>query len=529
MKLQYKITLYNIIILLLVITSIAFLSFNHIFNALKNQLAAGALDIARSVSQVELVKESVGTPNGEAKVNELIEKIRLKVRAQFIVVMDMDGIRYSHPKPERIGERFQGGDEERVLTKGEEYVSEATGSLGPSLRAFVPIYRGGVQVGAVCVGVLTNYVYQEIYSISYTFIPILLVGLLVGLTGAYLLSGSIKKTIFGLEPSEIAQLLSEREVVLQGLKEGIVAADINGKIIFYNKWAERFLGLGEDARGKHIREFEYMGDMQVVLESGQPLLNKEIRVRPGIIALIGCHLLKDHKGNTVGVAASFHDLTDIKRMAEELTGIKKMTGALRAQNHEFMNKLHTISGLIQLGEHDEAVQYICKTVEIRQGIMGILTHQIKEPSIAGLLLAKYNKASEAKIHMEIDGSSRLEKLPEGITENHLTSILGNLIENAIDAVLGKEDAEIGIKIYQDSHQILIAVSDNGPGIPPGIRERIFEPGVSTKSGQRGYGLTILKSIIDETGGTISFESGNRTIWRVELPMREEKYGKSNDC
>lgn len=518
MKLQYKITLFVTIILILVISSIGALSFIEMENTLKTQMGKNALDIARAVAAIETVKDNVGTPNGHLKIQPLIEKLRLQSRVQFIVVMDMKSIRYSHPVPENIGMEFQGGDEKRVLAAGEEYVSEAAGTLGPSLRAFVPIYKEGEQVGAVAVGILKGWAYQEIQSVTYKFIPFLLTGLLIGIAGGAFLSWNIKKTLFGLEPGEIAWLLSEREAVLRSINEGIVAIDKKGRITLFNQTAQDILGLKNGDIGRHVNELSCGKYMAEMLKENQHVYNKEIKIRPGVTVLCNYHPLLNSKNEPEGVVANFQDLTDVKHMAEELTGIKKMTSALRAQNHEFMNKLHTISGLIQLGEYDHAIQFISQTAETRQEVLGILTHRIKDISIAGLLLAKYNKASEDRVTLEIHEESMIDKVPQGVTSDELVSVLGNLIDNSLEAVIGQENGKISVKIYEENNHLNIEVTDNGPGIDLDIRDRIFEGGVSTKEGQRGYGLFIVKKIVDDAKGSIYFSVDDGTRWFISLPM-----------
>jgi two-component system CitB family sensor kinase len=205
-------------------------------------------------------------------------------------------------------------------------------------------------------------------------------------------------------------------------------------------------------------------------------------------------------------------------MAEELTGIKKITYALRAQNHEFMNKLHTISGLIQLEEYDKAVEYISDISQQRQGIMGTLTNRIKNVNIAGLLLAKYNKATEAKISIEIDPKSYLTQIPEHITEDEICSVIGNLIENAIDELVKIENGKLLVRLNSNENGLKIWIEDNGPGIDEKIRDKIFQRGVTTKEGNRGIGLSIVKQIIDSAGGTIRLLQGNGTIWDIYIPM-----------
>jgi two-component system CitB family sensor kinase len=369
-------------------------SFYEMQENVKEQMSRNVLNTAAAISGIQDIQEAIGNPRGSDKIQVIVEKIRLKTKVQFITVMDMQGIRYSHPLSERIGGRFSGGDEERCLKEGQTYVTQGEGSLGKSLRAFAPIYKDGEQVGAVCVGILIGDLNREFVITLKRFIPYIIVGLIIGVLASLMLSYSIKKTIFGLEPREVA-------------------------------------------------------------------------------------------------------------------------ANLRAQNHEFMNKLHTISGLIQLEEYDKAVEFIHDTSKLRTDMLGVLDN-IKNTSLAGLLLSKYNKAMESKIEFEIDSSSNIDKLPVGIGENDLICIVGNLIENSIDAVIGRSSGKIFFSIKEKENRIAIKVSNNGEPIPDELKESIFERGVTTKKGIRGYGLNNIKQIVDRLDGEISFTSDEVTTWNINI-------------
>jgi two-component system CitB family sensor kinase len=517
MKLQYKIAVFTTIILVIVVASIGALSYEQMESTLRQQLGGSAMDLAVAVSELDLVKDNVGTISGYIKIQQSVETIRLKTHVQFIVVMDMNGVRYSHPVPENIGRKFSGNDDKRVLTTGESYISEGQGTLGPSIRAFVPVYRGGEQVGAVCVGILTGWVNQELWSDVQRFIPFLIIGLLLGTAGAVFLSYDIKKTIFGLEPAEIAMLLNEREAIIQSVTEGIAAYDLHGKIIFFNQAAKDILELDGEDSGEAL--FNDGRVMEEILAAGKPIYNKEIKIRQGITVICNYYPLKYNDLNITGVVVSFRDMTKVKQLAEELTGIKKLTWVLRAQNHEFMNKLHTISGLIQLEEYDHAVSFISEVAKTRQDMLGIITDLIKDPSLAGLLLAKYNKAEENRVVLDIDPDSMVNSLPEDATADEIISVVGNLIENAMEALIGQDGARIKVKIYEKNGNLNIEVSDNGPGIPCSIQDRIYERGITTRDGQRGLGLSIVKKIVDEACGDIHFIVDNGTKWYVSIPLR----------
>lgn len=395
MKLQYKIMIFMTVILVATLGIVSIFYFYEMEKNIKEQISRNVLNTAATISNIQEIQDNIGKANGSDKIQVIVEKIRLKTRVQFITVMDMDAIRYSHPIPEKIGEKFYGGDEADCLKNGQTYITEGMGTLGKSIRGFMPIYKDGIQIGAVCVGILVGDFKREFLSILKGFIPHLGLGLLFGVVGSVLLANSIKKSIFGLEPKEIAS-------------------------------------------------------------------------------------------------------------------------NLRAQNHEFMNKLHTISGLIQLEEYDKAVEFIQDTAKVREDILEILGRNIKISPLAGLLLSKYNKASENKIDITIDANSFIGDYPKRIKESELICIVGNLIENSIDAVSGRKDARVQILISGHKEKLFIQVTNNGEPIPEGIGKEIFKRGISTKAGVRGFGLNNIKQITDKLGGTISYTTGEETVWKVMI-------------
>lgn len=521
MKLKGKIISLVIIILIISIGSITVLSFIEMKRLLRDQIDKNMLNIADSFAGTYEVKEYLkGNKNISTELlNTEIEKVRLKTNVEFIVVMDMNGIRYSHPVKSKIGEKFIGGDEERVLKTGEQYVSTASGTLGVSVRAFAPIYdENDKQIGAVAVGMLYNKFDNEVYTKMYKFIPIILMGLILGVSGAIAISYNIKKAIFGLEPEEIALNLKQKETVIENIKEGIISLDKNGCITLFNEEARRILGLKESDLGSSITDFTYESMVEEVLSSGKPMKNVEIKVRPGLNIICKYSLIKGFKGEILGLVVTFEDLTEVRKMAEELTGIKKMAWSLRAQNHEFMNKLHTISGLIQLEEYDEVIKFINVIVESKKSIITIISDKIKNVSLAALILSKYSKCEEARINLVIDDNSKVNRLPQYMTSEEFVSIVGNLIENSIDAVKNDGTGEIYVKIFEEYDKMQIVITDNGPGISEDMRNSIYNMGSTSKAGERGFGMYIVKKIIDEAKGTINFEVNNGTKWDISIPM-----------
>ncbi|CUU49930.1 ATP-binding protein [Clostridium beijerinckii] len=522
MKLKGKIISLVIAILVISIGSITILSFIEMKKLLRDQIDKNMLNIADSFASTYEVKEYL---KGNKAIpidllNSEIEKARIKTNVEFIVIMDMNGIRYSHPDKSKIGERFAGGDEDRVLNTGEQYISTGSGTLGVSVRAFAPIYDdSNKQIGAVAVGMLYNKFDNEVYTKMYKFIPIILMGLILGISGAIVLSYNIKKSIFGLEPEEIALALKQKETVIENIKEGIIALDNNGCITLFNGQASKILYLKENDIGKPITDFTYESMALKVLNSGKSMTNIEIKVRPGVNVMCKYSIIRGFKKQILGLVVTFEDLSEVRKMAEELTGIKKMAWSLRAQNHEFMNKLHTISGLIQLEEYDEVIKFVNVIVESKKNITTIISDKIKNVSLAALILSKYSKCEEARINLIIDDNSRVIKLPQYMTSEELGSVVGNLIENSIDAVKNDGSGEIYMKIFEEDDQMKIMVKDNGCGIPENIRNSIYNIGITSKEGERGFGMYIVKKIIDEAKGAIKFKVDDGTEWDISIPMR----------
>jgi two-component system CitB family sensor kinase len=346
-------------------------------------------------------------------------------------------------------------------------------------------------------------------------------GLLAGTIGAFLLANNIKKTLLGLEPEEITRLYNEKMGILDAIHEGLVAIDDEGRITLINDSALNILhfenSISKDLLiGHNIEEVIPSTRMIHVLDTGISEFDDEQRINSTIIMTNRIPI--KNRGKVVGAIASFRDKAEVTRIAEELTGVKKLAWSLRAQNHEFMNKLHTIAGLIQLEEYEEALQFISDIAKVRNNISNILTENIKDNALSALLLSKYNKAEECRVKLKIDENSKLSKLPIPMTSQELISIVGNLIENSLDEVRYDGTGSVYIKIYEDGHFLEIRVKDNGGGIPLKYRDKIYEQGFSTKEGQRGHGMYIVKNIVDELHGTIHFEVDEGVQWDIKIPM-----------
>lgn len=524
MKLQTKLTILIIIVVFISISIIIFFVASWMNKNIEGKARTNIMNVAEMVAHSKEVIDELKIKDPNKKIGPYIDmQLKTLDQIQYIIVADTEGIRYSHPNPQMIGKKFVGGDEFRVVKEGETYISEATGTLGKSLRAFIPIYdtENEKEIGFVSVGTLIQIIGEAKHMAILYIILISFCGLTVGIVGAFILANNIKNTLLGLEPEEIARLYNEKMGILDAIYEGLIAIDNKGKITLINDSALSILHYENhidknDIIGKNIEDVLPTTRLTAVLETGKSEFEKEQRINNTVI-MTNRIPIKD-RGKIVGAIATFRDKTEVTRLAEELTGAKKMSWSLRAQNHEFMNKLHTIAGLIQLEEYDEALQFISDVAKIRSKISSILTEKIKDPSLSAILLSKYNKAEESRVKFKIDEVSTLSSLPQYMTSEEIVSIVGNLIENSLDEVSNDGDGEIYIKIVQHKDYLEIKVKDNGPGIKEDYGNKIYEQGFTTKEGQRGHGMYIVKKIIEEANGSIEFKVDKGVLWDITIPM-----------
>ncbi|MCL4424251.1 MAG: ATP-binding protein [Firmicutes bacterium] len=478
------------------------------------------MDLAQTIARMSELKDAMKLPDPASVIQPMMEEIRGRTHVEFIVILNQQAIRYSHFNPDLIGKRFTGDDEGEAL-RGKQYVSRAVGISGPSVRAFVPILDDatGKQLGVVVVGRLDNSVQQAVASVKASVYLATVTSLLAGALGAVILAGRIKRIIRGLEPAQIATLLDEREAIVQSVREGIIAIDRQLRITLINDAARRLLGIKEDVAGQPINQIIPNSRLPNVLKTGQPEYDQEQVLNERVILTNRVPILTGKE--VVGALASFRDRTEVERLAEELTGVKKLVEGLRAQSHEFMNKLHTISGLIQLGSYQEAIDYIAHVTRARQDLVSFLARHVPDPTLAGLLLGKISESLEKGINVEIDPRTHLFCPGAGFDSHDLVVILGNLLENAIYAVREqpRHRRVVNLLLRESRRYLQLVVRDQGPGIPADHKDRIFEPGFTTKPEGSGLGLALVTRTVRRLGGRILLRTvpGEGATFIVLLP------------
>lgn len=472
-----------------------------------------AMLVARTVSNVPELSVHLENDNikeAAKNINKIVDGIRVIHKAEYIVVMNMERIKLSHPVSKELGKRSESQDLNAAFSE-HYYVSKARGESGVMIRAFVPIINDKrEQVGIVVVGYSLPVFLEMLQSYEREIMITIVISLIFSIFGAYTLGRHIKKQMFGLEPHEIAKMYVERTETFNAMHEGIIAVDKEMNITIFNEKAADILGVTrkiEDCIGQKI--YDVLPDTRLpeIVETATPVYDQELYINHHSILSNRVPIIVN--GELVGAVAMFKDLTAVKKLAEEVTGVKAFVQALRVQTHEHKNKIHTIAGLLQLGHTKQALEYVTVTTENEASLTKFLNERFHNENISGLLLSKVSYGKELGIEVEIDRKSHFKRFPPLLDHHDFVVLFGNLIENAFEAlnVLSKEDKYVAISVDEHDGVLAIAVSDNGIGMSKEVQDRMFENGFSSKASEnRGIGLHLVYEIVRKGNGDIEVVS-----------------------
>lgn len=493
---------------------------------IETEVGEKALQAATIFSHIPEVKAAFATDDPTAILQPIALSVQETVGAEFVVVGNKDSIRYAHPNEKNIGKRMVGGDNDPALLKGEYYISKAKGSLGQSLRGKAPIYDGDDIVGIVSVGFLLEDIQSIFWKKVFQMILISFVVLIIGVVGSILLARNIRKDTFGLEPYEIAALYVNRNAILSSIKEGVIAVNQEGTITIVNESAKEILELTDNVIDEPIENVIVGTKVYDVLETGKEYRDDSLFVS-GKEIIVNRKAVLNNKQEVIGVVCSFRDKTDLDELLQTLEEVKRYSKGLRAQKHEYTNRLYAISGLLQLEKYDEAIELIQQVNANEAQLDQIFENQLQDPTINALLLAKISDAEEKKIALHIDEASALAKLPGHMSQLDMVTILGNLIDNAIDATVYAQQKVIHIFITDIGNDIVFEIADSGSGIDKQIGEDMFSLGYTTKESGGGYGLALVKHTIEQLDGTIEVTASDElggALFSVFIPKEKQDRG-----
>ncbi|WP_185932612.1 sensor histidine kinase [Streptomyces sp. WAC 01325] len=483
---------------------------------LDDQAMRRALSIAQTTAaQPQIAEDLADTPaTAGGPVQREAERIRTATEAEYIVVMDRRGVRWSHPTPSEIG-RLVSTDPGQALA-GHDVMQIDSGTLGRTARGKVPLRDGdGKIVGAVSVGIA----YDSVRARLLHAIPGLFAyaggALAVGALAAWLISRRVQRQTRDLAFSDISALLAEREAMLHGIREGVVALDRAGRIRLLNDEARRLLGIGDEAVGRSLDEALGEGRTADVL-AGRVTGTDLLTVR-GQRVLVANRMPTDEGG----AVATLRDRTELEQLGRELDSTRGLIDALRAQDHEHANRMHTVLGLLELEMYDDAVEFVGEVVGDHRATAEQVAEKIQDPLLAALLVGKATVAAERGVALSLaDRTGLPDRL---IDPRGLVTIVGNLVDNALDATAGTPHARVEVELQAEGRIATLRVRDTGPGIPEEQRELIFTEGWSTKQRpahrERGIGLPLVRRLAERQGGsaTVGEAAGGGAEFTVVLP------------
>ncbi|MEV5438984.1 sensor histidine kinase [Streptomyces sp. NPDC052682] len=483
---------------------------------LDDQAMRRALAIAQTTAaQPQIVRDLQSTPaTPDGPVQREAERIRRATHAEYVVVMDRRGVRWSHTDPRRIGGHVS-TDPGRALA-GKEVMEIDSGTLGRSARGKVPLRDShGDIVGAVSVGIA----YDSVRARLLHAIPGLFAyaggALAVGALAAWLISRRVQRQTRDLAFSDIAALLAEREAMLHSIREGVVALDRTGRIRLLNDEAQRLLDIDGGAVGRTPDEALGTGRTADVL-AGRVGGTDLLTVR-GQRVLVANRMPTDDGG----AVATLRDRTELEQLGRELDSTRGLIDALRAQDHEHANRMHTLLGLLELEMYDDAVEFVGEVVGDHRATAEQVTEKIQDPLLAALLVGKATVAAERGVALWVSDATRL---PDRLIDPRgLVTIVGNLVDNALDAVAATPHARVEVELRTEGRTAILTVRDTGPGIPAEHRELIFTEGWSTKQPpahrERGLGLSLVRRLAERQGGsaTVGEADGGGAEFTVVLP------------
>ncbi|MFE5894418.1 ATP-binding protein [Streptomyces sp. NPDC056462] len=483
---------------------------------LDDQAMRRALSIAQTTAaQPRIAEDLASTPaTTGGPVQREAERIREATKAEYVVVMDRRGVRWSHPTPGEVG-RIVSTDPGQALA-GHEVMQIDDGTLGRTARGKVPLRDDeGRIIGAVSVGIA----YDSVRARLLHAIPGLLAyaggALAVGALAAWLISRRVQRQTRDLAFSDISALLAEREAMLHGIREGVVALDRTGRIRLLNDEARRLLGIGDEAVGRSLDEALGEGRTTDVL-AGRVTGTDLLTVR-GQRVLVANRMPTDDGG----AVATLRDRTELEQLGRELDSTRGLIDALRAQDHEHANRMHTLLGLLELEMYDDAVEFVGEVVGDHRDTAEQVAEKIQDPLLAALLVGKATVAAERGVALSLSDRTGL---PDRLIDPRgLVTIVGNLVDNALDAAAGTAHARVEVELRAEGRSATLRVRDTGPGIPEEHRELIFTEGWSTKKPpahrERGIGLSLVRRFAERQGGsaTVGEAAGGGAEFTVVLP------------
>lgn len=460
-----------------------------------------------------LLRDQLDQPSPGEAIAPLVRNILDQYGVTSVTVANARGRVVASTNPTLVGSPVKLGDPR--VAQGRSWFGELEVDGSRELTAQVPVLGDdpdrnlGQYLGVVVVGETAPTWSERLVGASSYLLTYLGIACGLGVIGSWLLARRIKRQTLGLEPREIAGLAEHREALLHGIAEGVIALDPQHRVTLVNSVGRRLLDLPEHCLGRSLAELRINGRLRDVLAGAGsgPEARDQVVVRGGRVLVMNRMTVRKD-GRRLGSVTTLRDRTELARLEQEIGGFRSTTELLRAQTHEFANQLHTISGLIQIGEHDEVVRYVDALSRHRASLDLTVTSRIHDTAVAALVMAKSAVAAERRVELRISERTGLDRLPPELAAD-VATVLGNLVDNAVEAVAGDPSdrpAWVEVELRQDASSVEIIVRDSGPGVAPELAQEVFTHGFTTKAaqgGERGIGLALTRVVCHRRGGEVA--------------------------
>jgi two-component system, CitB family, sensor kinase len=513
----------QLLIVLAVLVAVVAISLAQSAAAFERVEGRRALSAAEALGNNPAVRELLpaAEPRVGAALPAVAESVRTVSGASRVALAKLDRTVVASSDPGLLGRQLELG-ESRVMD-GRSWTGVVAENGAPLLSAHVPVLDdAGIMIGIASVSRNYPTTLERLGDAVPNLLTYVGVASVLGVAGSLLLSRRVKRQTLGMEPSEITNLVENREAMLHGLKEGVVALDPNERITVANDSARELLGLPANCVGKKLASLPVDPALKVVLTRDQPDPDQLVLVGERLVVLNRVPIRS--RGRGIGSVTTLRDRTEMSSLEKELGATRTATDTLRAQAHEFANQLHVISGLIQIGDYDSVVQFVNGATVDRTRLSDEVTARIHDPALAALLIAKSSLAAERGVALQLDPVSSLRPVNDELSRD-LATVAGNLVDNAFDAVAGVGQASVRVLVEDTGGEVTVTVRDNGPGVPADKAEDIFRQGFTTKDsrreGGRGFGLALSRVVCRRSGGDLTVANSNGAVFTARFKRGAE--------
>lgn len=490
--------------------------------------ARQAMAVSRSIADAPSVVAAIHTPNPTAELQPYALRVMRGADVDFVTIMDTRGIRWTHPREKEIGRHFRGTIEPAL--HGTSFTETYTGTLGASVRAVTPIYDHGRIIGLVSAGIEVKVISKQVRDQVWALLGVAAGALALGAVGTYVVNARLRRHTHGMNAAELSRMHDYHEAALHAVREGLLMLDGRYRVALINDGGRELLGLPpeeseEDVVGRSVADLGLPAPLTGALLASEPRVD-EVHLTNDRVLVVNTSPVSG--GERRGTVVTLRDVTELQSLMGELDSERGFTQALRSQAHEAANRLHTVVSLIELGRAEEAVDFATAELELAQALTDQVVAAVSEPVLAALLLGKTAQANERGVELVVSQDSRLDDglLPPSLPARDLVTILGNLIDNAVDAAQGSLRARVTVTAYAEDAELVLCVADTGDGVDPAHADLVFQRGFTTKPagpGGRGLGLALVRQAVQRHEGSLSVAEadGGGAEFVVRLPLAQE--------